>query len=127
MPAGNLEEVTLRSDKHSSPSLAANHLSPLSTVANFPPSDSTGGSGGGGTGLLAGRFGAPNSSQFAPDALDYYGYWKLLDGLLDAAFLGRNREYALGGTVQQRFMGVASDGVPVVPLEVAAPLQSGSP
>jgi dienelactone hydrolase len=53
-----------------------------------------------------------------PDAMDYYGYWKLLDGLCDAAFKDKNREYALGDTPQQRFMGVWSDGVPVKELTV---------
>ena len=40
------------------------------------------------------------------------------DGLIDAAFAGKNREYALGNTPQQRFMGVWSDGVPVKELKV---------
>jgi hypothetical protein len=48
-----------------------------------------------------------------PDALDFFGYWKWFDGLSDAAFYGRNREYALGNTPQQRYMGVWSDGRPV--------------
>ncbi len=30
--------------------------------------------------------------------------------LSDAAFYGRHREYALGNTLQQRYMGVWSDG-----------------
>jgi acetyl esterase/lipase len=48
-----------------------------------------------------------------PDALDFYGFWKLFDALSDAAFYGRNREYALGNTPQQRYMGAWSDGRPV--------------
>ena len=52
------------------------------------------------------------------NALDFYGTWKLFDGLCDAAFYGKNREYALGNTPQQRFMGVWSDGVPVKELKV---------
>ena len=47
------------------------------------------------------------------NSLDYYGYWKLFDGLCDCGFYGINREYALGNTLEQRFMGVWSDGVPV--------------
>jgi hypothetical protein len=47
-----------------------------------------------------------------------YGLWKLFDGLSDAAFFGKNREYALGNTPQQRFMGKWSDGVPVKELVV---------
>lgn len=55
------------------------------------------------------------------NGLDYYGTWKLFDGLTDAAFHGRNREYALGNTRQQRFMGKWSDGVPVKELKVVEP------
>jgi hypothetical protein len=50
--------------------------------------------------------------------LDYYGVWKLFDALCDAAFFGKNREFALGDTPQQRFMGKWSDGVPVKELVV---------
>jgi hypothetical protein len=50
--------------------------------------------------------------------MDYFGTWKLFDALTDAAFNGKNREYALGNTSQQRFMGVWSDGVPVKELKV---------
>jgi acetyl esterase/lipase len=62
----------------------------------------------------------PRANQSAPDvnALDYYGLWKLFDGLTDAAFYGKNREYALGNTPQQRFMGRWSDGVKVKELVV---------
>lgn len=53
-----------------------------------------------------------------PDALDYYGFWKLFDGLYSAAFYGKYRDYALGNTPGQRFMGTWSDGVPVKELIV---------
>jgi hypothetical protein len=52
------------------------------------------------------------------NALDYYGLWKLFDALCDAAFYSRSREYALGNTTKQRFMGRWSDGVPVKELIV---------
>jgi hypothetical protein len=39
----------------------------------------------------------------------YYGIWKVFDGLIDAAFYGKSRNYAH----EQRFMGLWSDGVPV--------------
>ena len=52
------------------------------------------------------------------NAMDFYGTWKLFDALCDAAFYGKNREYALGNTPQQRFMGLWSDGVPVKELKV---------
>ena len=52
------------------------------------------------------------------DALDYYGTWKLLDGLVDAVYRGVHREYALGDTSEQRFMGRWSDETPVRELMV---------
>jgi hypothetical protein len=52
------------------------------------------------------------------NAQDYYGTWKLFDGLYDAAFYGKNREYALGNTTQQRFMGFWSDGTKIKQLNV---------
>jgi hypothetical protein len=52
------------------------------------------------------------------NALDYYGFWKLLDGLTDAAFYGKNHDYALGNTRNQRYMGTWSDGTPVKELVV---------
>ncbi|OPZ57207.1 MAG: hypothetical protein BWY87_01673 [Deltaproteobacteria bacterium ADurb.Bin510] len=55
------------------------------------------------------------------DALDYYCFWKLFDALCDAAFYGLSREYALGDTPEQRFMGLWSDGRPVRPLTVEIP------
>ncbi len=53
-----------------------------------------------------------------PDALDHFAYWKLGDALLSAAFDGTDREYALGNTPSQRFMGVWSSGRPVKELTV---------
>ncbi len=53
------------------------------------------------------------------DAIDFYAYWKLFDGLTDAAFYGTNREYALGNTPEQRFMGLWNDGTPVLELIVS--------
>ena len=52
------------------------------------------------------------------DALDYYGTWKLFDGLMDAAFYGKNVQYALGDTPEQCYMGKWSDGTPVKELRV---------
>ena len=57
-------------------------------------------------------------ARLGVDALDFYGLWKLFDALCDAAFSGRNRQYALGNTPQQRFMGKWSDGTPVKELNV---------
>jgi len=53
------------------------------------------------------------------DSMDYYGFWKLFDALTDAAFYGRNKDYALGGGRNQTYMGQWSDGRPVEPLLVS--------
>ena len=55
------------------------------------------------------------------DAVDYYGYWKIFDGMLDCVRSDSNCDYALGDTPQQRFMGYWSDGTAVKELEVSVP------
>ena len=59
-----------------------------------------------------------NQPRRTVDALDYYGFWKLFDGLCNAAFYGKEIKYALGNTPEQRFMGRWSDGTPVKELVV---------
>ena len=73
--------VTLQSDTHGMPSLKADHLSPISW------------------------------SRVATDALDWLGYWRTFDALMDAAFSGKP-------LAVDPSMGVWSDGVPVAPLKV---------
>ena len=60
----------------------------------------------------------PAAPKGVDDFKDWYGWWKLFDGLCDAAFHGKNREYALGNTPQQRFMGKCSDGRPATEIKV---------
>ena len=49
------------------------------------------------------------------NALDWYGLWKWFDALTDNVFRsGLHRDYALGNTTEQRFMGRWSDGTPVL-------------
>jgi acetyl esterase/lipase len=67
---------------------------------------------------MLGDHSAPSASVGTADAVDFYGIWKVFDGLTDAAFYGTNRDYALGGTPEQRHMGVWSDGVPAAELRV---------
>lgn len=55
------------------------------------------------------------------DAVDYNGYWKLLDAMLDCQRSGRNCHVAFGGTPEQTSLGIWSDGTPVRPLEVRLP------
>ena len=55
------------------------------------------------------------------DPVDYFGYWKLGDALLDCSRYGRHCEYAFGNTPEQRSLGLWSDGSPVRELEVTLP------
>lgn len=56
------------------------------------------------------------------DAVDYFGYWKLFDALLDCSRSDLNCEYAFGNTEKQRFMGKWSDGQAVKELEILSPV-----
>ena len=51
--------------------------------------------------------------------LDIYGYWKLLDSLVDATIHGSSPDAALGGGRRQRFMGLWPDGKPLKEATVA--------
>jgi pimeloyl-ACP methyl ester carboxylesterase len=119
--AANKDFVLLVSDSHGTPSLQASHRAPTAIDKSY---DSGDGVGGGAAVATADRIGdAQISRRVRPEtmmvnALDFYGTWKLFDALCDAAFTGKNREYALGNTPQQRFMGLWSDGVPVKELKV---------
>lgn len=132
----NKNYVVVVSDDHGQPPLIANHFAPCAPNSKYiDPSignSTTNGAaaddsirarlwermqqrqqepGGESTNVLI-------SAARAIDALDFYGTWKLFDGLCDAAFYGVHREYALGNTPQQRFMGKWSDGTPVKELQV---------
>jgi acetyl esterase/lipase len=109
VPVANKEIVKLFSDVRGEPPLVAGHNAPLAFDAAFDSGES----------LLAS--GEPNDLTAPANAMDFYGYWKFLDGLTDAAFHGINREFAMGGTQQQLFMGTWSDGMPVRPAQVVFP------
>ncbi|HET6980479.1 MAG TPA: alpha/beta fold hydrolase [Pyrinomonadaceae bacterium] len=116
IPAKNKDFILLVSDTHGTPPLQASHRAPTAMDKSY---DNGEGVGGGPSGIgdvqLSGRV---RPETMLINALDFYGTWKLFDALTDAAFNGKNREYALGNTPQQRFMGVWSDGVPVKELKV---------
>ncbi len=105
--AANKNYVEMRSDDHGAPALTCDHRAPTAPGVIVP----------GGVTVFDGGSRGP----MVTDALDYYGTWKLLDGLLDAVFRGVHREYALGDTPEQRYMGRWSDGVPVRQLIVREP------
>ncbi len=100
IPASNRNYVWMFGDTRGTPDLVANHL---------VPSESCGGC--------------------VINALDWYGVWKLADGLRDCGIFGTNCSYALGNTTQQRNMGNWSDGVAVRQLQVTTtkpPCPAGS-
>ena len=121
VPADNKDFIMLVSDTHGTPNLLASHRAPTALDKDYDSGESLTGASSG----AADRIG--NSPQIQRrvrpetmmiNALDYYGTWKLFDALCDAAFNNKNREYALGNTPQQRFMGLWSDGTPVKELKV---------
>jgi acetyl esterase/lipase len=61
---------------------------------------------------------APVAGSSTSNALDFFGYWKWSEALLDLAFRGENAEFAIGDTEAQRDMGDWSDGTPVHEAEV---------
>ena len=54
---------------------------------------------------IAGHFAPLCFSSRTANNLDYYGLWKLLDGLIECALHDNFCEYCLGDTVEQRYMG----------------------
>lgn len=135
IPTTNKNFITVQSDDHGRPALKANHFAPAGKSQAVQGSlSSTSASNHPLLQMLMERRASvslndnPDNDQSAVDessagagvitvdALDYFGYWKLFDGLTDAAFYGKNRKYALGNTPEQTFMGNWTDGTPVKPL-----------
>ncbi len=106
--------VLVRSDAHGSIPLLADHYSPMAARARGNARRSA-------LPRVAAVFSWALTGEargrvldvISPDALDWLGYWKLADGLFDAAFQGKNRAYALGCGPEQRDMGRWSDGTRV--------------
>src|SRR5688572_18816803 len=125
VPAANKDFILMVTDLHGTPSLQASHRAPTAMDRDYDNGETVSGAP-----SPNGRVGNSTSRQNGPanqsrrldsmmvNALDFYGTWKLFDALCDAAFYGKNRQYALGNTNEQRFMGVWSDGVPVKELKV---------
>jgi pimeloyl-ACP methyl ester carboxylesterase len=119
--------IHIQSDPTGSPALKADHFAPLAmngALANgakldAPENESDA------KGPLRSRIAArardkkDNAPNFGrSDTLDFYGYWKWFDALTGAAFHGTNREYALGDTPEQKFIGKWSNGTLVKPATV---------
>jgi hypothetical protein len=126
----------LQSDSHGQPVLTANHIAAIGQGTIIVKQSGALGSGASSGGILRqliarrqqqsssvpGTGQEPNvtTSAGGVDVYDYNGYWKLFDGLTDAAFYGKNRQYALGNTPEQTSLGNWSDGVAIKPLLVVA-------
>jgi len=112
VPAENKDYVLMVSDEHGGPALVADHFAPIAISRAYdsgerPPDARQG------MFFVKSRTGGETLN-----ALDYYGTWKLLDALCEAAFEGKNRDAALGNTDAQRDMGEWSDGAAVKELSV---------
>ncbi|HEU4765859.1 MAG TPA: alpha/beta fold hydrolase [Pyrinomonadaceae bacterium] len=125
VPAANKDYVLMVTDTHGAPSLQASHRAPTAMDRSYDNGEGVGGGPanpdrvGNSSTWQNGRSSQERRLEtMMVNALDYYGTWKLFDALCDAAFYGKNREYALGNTPKQRFMGVWSDGVAVKELKV---------
>lgn len=118
--ADNKDFVGLVSDERGQPGLIAGHRAPTAPDNAYDngEGDLTARGRVQGTSAPPDGEGRVDSRTPTINALDYYGLWKLFDGLCDAAFYGKNRQFALGNTPQQRFMGKWSDGTPVKELVV---------
>nr|ART40518.1 L761 [uncultured bacterium] len=115
----NKDFITIVTDDHGAPALRASHRAPTAPDASYDDGEGFGGTPGSAAGSSTQQNGSRRGGELpALNALDFYGTWKLFDGLSDAAFYGKHREYALGNTPQQRFMGKWSDGVAVKELKV---------
>lgn len=140
VPLENKNHIIVVSDDHGKPPLKADHFSPCAPKKDFDSKEKTDDIEKGLerrsklTDKLKNLLDNPlkddndelplvENDRSTTDALDYYGTWKLFDALCDAAFYGKNREYALGNTKEQRFMGKWSDGTPVKELTVKEKLE----
>ncbi len=103
IPDEDRDFILVRSDPRGEPDLRATHFDPCA------PKDV-----GKGARLMNLMGGMVDGREMRVDAYDWKGYWRWMDALCDAAFRGRNREFALGDTPEQRDMGTWSDGVRVM-------------
>ena len=113
-----VEWIRMRSERRSRPDLIADHFAPLGAADDFPPNPIIGGDTEIPGGWLQDRLRECRQNNYEINALEYFGFWKIGDALLDATFRGENLEFGYGDTDAQRFMGTLSDGTPVIPLLV---------
>lgn len=131
VPTANKDWLELRSDDHGAPALAATHRAPAAPLPGYTPPQREEPKGfvrkriaEKAKDRLAERGLDLDASSAEPpvtDALDYHGTWRLFDALCAAAFEGKFRDVALGGSPAQLALGQWSDGTPVKPLVRRSP------
>lgn len=89
IPAAQKDYVTIRSDDRGTPPVVADHAA-------------------------VGTGNRPDGI----DVIDWFALWRSHDALMSCAATGTDCAYALGDTPEHRFMGLWSDGVPIVPLQI---------
>jgi acetyl esterase/lipase len=112
VPADNKDFIRLVTDDHGTPALIASHRAPTAPDKNYDNGEGDASSFQFGTAAGSSQQSTDSPRMPVVNEMDF-ALWRLFDALCDAAFYGKNREYALGNTPEQRFMGKWSDGVPV--------------
>ena len=95
-------------DKHGSPNLTAGHNESYAVDEEFD------------NGIRNYSFNRA-ARKAKTDAMDYFGYWKLFDALLDCSRSEELCEIAFGGTLEQKSLGQWTDGKSIIELEVSLP------
>jgi len=117
-PAARKRYVVVRSDHHGRPALEATHHAPtapldaLDVLANEPAR----------VGGRAGRQTVTRRDLQKVDALDYYAFWKLADGLISLAGAGTDEIFSADHVRMLADMGRWSDGRAVAALAFYAEL-----
>ncbi len=105
IPASRKNLVIHHKDIHGKKRIRASHYEPVAKDRDYD---------GGTIGvLITGAY-----SKSTEDAVDYYCYWKLADGLMSCSFQSRDCNYAFGDTPEQRNMGQWSDGQEVIKMSI---------
>ena len=70
--------------------------------------------------------GGPYNGTLSVDAYDWGFCWRTFDALRNCAYEGKDCEYALGDTPQNRYIGTWTDGTPIIGLKIqtTAPIRA---
>lgn len=101
VPPSRKKFVLYRSDRHTTPALVADHFAPSGMLTNLDTGE--------------GPFRQIQVSRAGVDILDRYGFWRLADLTLSAAFAGLTLDEATDHGAAFRDLGRWGDGQPVTP------------